>query len=137
MQEVPRGWNAFAYLLTGQATFGGGEGRRVVKKWHNVVFEQDGDSIEVSVDTDAKESAHFGKSISLCECFFWGWMVLIQMCEVVLIAGQPLDQPVVRLGPFVMNTEEEVQQAMRDFRRFENGFERARGWESEIGRGAM
>ncbi|KAE9370134.1 hypothetical protein N431DRAFT_468209 [Stipitochalara longipes BDJ] len=113
-QEVPRGWNAFAYLLSGTAVFGSGEGKRGVERFHNVVFSQNGDSVEVAVEADAKENAHF-----------------------VLIAGQPLDQPVVRLGPFVMTTEEEVQQAMRDFRRFENGFERARGWESVIGRGAM
>ena len=42
----------------------------------------------------------------------------------------------MRLGPFVMTSEEEVQQAMRDFRKFENGFERARGWESENSRAA-
>jgi quercetin 2,3-dioxygenase len=56
---------------------------------------------------------------------------------IVLVAGKPLDQPIVRLGPFVMNTEEEVQQAMRDFRSYSNGFERVRGWKSEIGKGTF
>lgn len=60
------------------------------------------------------------------------------MCAVtVLLAGQLLDQLVVTLGLFVMNTEEEVQQAMRDFRTFSNRFERARGWESENERGSV
>lgn len=37
-------------------------------------------------------------------------------------------------GPFVLNTKEEVYQAMQDFRGHKNGFERAEGWESEIGK---
>ena len=36
-----------------------------------------------------------------------------------------------------MTTKEEIDQAMMDFRTYSNGFERARGWESEIGKGAM
>jgi redox-sensitive bicupin YhaK (pirin superfamily) len=55
----------------------------------------------------------------------------------VLIAGQPLDQKVVQYGPFVMNSQEQVQQALLDFRSYSNGFERARGWRSEIGKDSM
>jgi quercetin 2,3-dioxygenase len=33
----------------------------------------------------------------------------------LVIAGEPLDEPVVRHGPFVMNTVEEVQEAIADF----------------------
>ena len=36
--------------------------------------------------------------------------------RVLLIAGKPLAEPVVQYGPFVMNTREEIEQAMRDFR---------------------
>lgn len=53
----------------------------------------------------------------------------------MLVAGQPLDQDIVKYGPFVMTTEKDVQQALLDFRSYSNGFERARGWESEIGKG--
>ena len=34
----------------------------------------------------------------------------------LLIAGKPLSEPVVRYGPFVMNTREEIEQAIDDYR---------------------
>ena len=36
--------------------------------------------------------------------------------NVLLIAGVPLNEPVVRYGPFVMNTEAEIVQAIDDYR---------------------
>lgn len=53
----------------------------------------------------------------------------------MLIAGLPLDQDVFKYGPFVMATEKDIRQAMVDYRTYSNGFERARNWESEIGKG--
>ncbi|HEY0972903.1 MAG TPA: pirin family protein [Solimonas sp.] len=35
----------------------------------------------------------------------------------ILIAGKPLREPVVQYGPFVMNTREEIEQALDDYRR--------------------
>lgn len=36
--------------------------------------------------------------------------------KALLIAGKPLGEPIVQYGPFVMNTREEIEQALRDFR---------------------
>ncbi|CAM3158146.1 quercetin 2,3-dioxygenase [Pseudomonas floridensis] len=36
--------------------------------------------------------------------------------RVLLIAGRPLREPIAQYGPFVMNTREEIEQALRDFR---------------------
>ena len=35
--------------------------------------------------------------------------------EILLIARRPLNEPVVRYGPFVMNTDEEIIQDIEDF----------------------
>jgi len=34
---------------------------------------------------------------------------------VLLVAGRPLNEPVARYGPFVMNTPEQIMQAMQDY----------------------
>lgn len=36
--------------------------------------------------------------------------------RVLLLAGKPLGEPIVQYGPFVMNTREEIEQALRDYR---------------------
>ena len=43
--------------------------------------------------------------------------------EVLMLQGRPIAEPVVQHGPFVMNTADEIRQAMLDFRRTEFG-----GW---------
>lgn len=37
-------------------------------------------------------------------------------CRLLLLAAQPIGEPVVQYGPFVMNSNEEIEQAMRDYR---------------------
>jgi quercetin 2,3-dioxygenase len=113
-QNLPVGWNAFAYTLEGTVTFGAGKDAKTIEKFHNTVFEQKGDMVVAEVAPDAKEDAHF-----------------------VLVAGLPLDQKIVQYGPFVVNSQEEVYQAMFDYQSHSNGFERAENWESEIGKNMM
>jgi len=38
-----------------------------------------------------------------------------QASRIVLIAGMPLNEPIVQHGPFVMNTQEQILQAIADF----------------------
>ncbi|MCJ1479499.1 hypothetical protein MMC13_008185 [Lambiella insularis] len=108
-QDLPLGWNAFAYTLQGDTTFGVGKAQTTIGQFHNVVFEQKGDVVVAEVPESAKESA-----------------------RIFLVAGLPLDQNVVQYGPFVLNSQEGVHQAILDFQSHSNGFERAKGWQSKI-----
>jgi hypothetical protein len=38
-----------------------------------------------------------------------------QDSRLLLIAGRPLKEPIVQYGPFVMNTKQEIYQAVTDF----------------------
>jgi quercetin 2,3-dioxygenase len=42
-------------------------------------------------------------------------IVAAQPSRVILIAGKPLNEPIAQYGPFVMNTQEEIRQAVADF----------------------
>jgi len=57
-----------------------------------VLLAPDGDEVRIENASDAKATL-----------------------EVLLIAGLPLNEPVARYGPFVMNTREEIEQAIRDY----------------------
>ncbi len=46
--------------------------------------------------------------------------------RLLVISGKPIREPVAQYGPFVMNTREEVEQAMHDYQ--SNSFVRDRAW---------
>jgi quercetin 2,3-dioxygenase len=91
-QHVPATYNAFAYIVEGEGLFGA-EGERAVDG-QMVLFARDGDELRIENPADAKGTL-----------------------EVLLIAGVPLNEPVARYGSFVMNTENEIREAIEDYRR--------------------
>jgi len=115
-QPVPRGWSACAYVIHGEAAFvgSGSDGGSTVAAAARtlVVLGGDGDSVEVRGWAD--DAAGQG-----------------QGARVLLVAARPHGEAVVRDGPFVMSTREEVEQAREDYRRRRNGFEMADGWTSD------
>jgi len=107
-QPIDSGWNAFIYVLEGEARLGGDDEKLTVGPHHTVTLTADGDGIVVITKGSA--------------------------CNFVVIAGKPIGEPVVQHGPFVMNSATEIRQAMVDYQSGKNGFERAPGWRSEIGK---
>lgn len=83
-------YNGLLYVLSGEGIVGSNEA--AVGESQIAVFAADGDEVSFRVRDDAGEEFSF-----------------------VLIAGKPLGEPVARYGPFVMNTREEIVQAIRDF----------------------
>ncbi|WP_067836374.1 pirin family protein [Nocardia lijiangensis] len=88
----PQHFSAMAYVLAGSGT--AGAERRPIEAGQLAVFGP-GDSI--SVDADPKQRNHTGD------------------LEVLLLGGQPIREPVVQYGPFVMNSRAEIIQAIEDF----------------------
>lgn len=91
VQPVPNSYNAFAYVLNGVGSFGAEQERG--NDGQMVLFAQDGEEVTLTNSIDAN-----------------------QPLDLLLIAGVPLNEPVVRYGPFVMNTEAEIRQAIADYR---------------------
>ncbi len=91
-QKVPHDYNAFVYIVEGAGSFGA-EGERGADG-QMIMFAPDGDEVRIENPADADAPL-----------------------EVLLIAGVPLNEPIARYGPFVMNTESEIRQAIEDYQR--------------------
>ncbi len=74
-----------------------------------VLIIQRGDVIVNDEDAKAVELLQFERE---------GSVVTLQSeseSQILALTGQPIGEPVAGQGPFVMNTREEIQQAMRDY----------------------
>jgi redox-sensitive bicupin YhaK (pirin superfamily) len=85
-------YNALVYVLAGDGRVGS-EGRPV-HTGQTVVF---GAGDHLTVAANDKQETRYGA------------------LEVLVLGGQPINEPVAQYGPFVMNTREELQKAVEDF----------------------
>ncbi|MBN8737651.1 MAG: pirin family protein [Xanthomonadales bacterium] len=84
---LPEGHSAFAYVFEGDAAHVGAD----VLGLRELGVLSKGGAVELAVPVDAKAA------------------------RVLLVAGRPLNESVARYGPFVMNTPEQIVQAMQDY----------------------
>ena len=89
VQPVPDNFNAFAYVISGNGIFG--KDKTPVQERNLIVFKNDGEYI--SIKSNNKNPL-----------------------DVLLVAGMPFNEPVVQYGPFVMNTREEIDKTLEDYR---------------------
>lgn len=88
---VPKTHNVFIYLLDGHLRIGN---ERAVSGKNMVVFNNDGDFITIEALEDTRA---------------------------LLMSGEPIGEAIVAQGPFVMNSEIEIMEAYRDFRKGKMG----------------
>lgn len=82
---LPAGWSVALVVLHGEVRVNAGT---EVGEAQMAVLGEEGQVIDVEAGTDS---------------------------VVLLLSGEPIDEPIVGHGPFVMNTEAEIAQAVRDF----------------------
>jgi len=82
---LPKSHNAVIYLLDGKVTL---DGYGLVDGLNAVLLNKDGDGISFEALEDTR---------------------------ILLVSGEPLNEKVVSHGPFVMNTQTEILEAMRDY----------------------
>ncbi len=84
---LPTGWTTLVFALEGDVA--AGPERELIPSRHFGAFEREDDG---AVQIHAKKGA-----------------------RVLVLAGEPLNEPVVAYGPFVMNTREEIIAAFEDY----------------------
>jgi redox-sensitive bicupin YhaK (pirin superfamily) len=90
LQPVGPDFNVFAYVLEGSPAFGNRSD--AVRRGSMVSFERGGDQVQIAAPREEESSA-----------------------RVLLIGGLPLNEPIARYGPFVMNTQKEIREAFEDY----------------------
>ncbi|WP_292530982.1 pirin family protein [Methylocystis sp.] len=82
---LPEGHTALAAVLEGTIEV---NGEKIARATDVVVFEEEGGDIAFEANSDAK---------------------------LIIMSGEPIDEPVAQQGPFVMNTQDELRQAFVDY----------------------
>jgi len=90
VQSLPREFNTFAYVVEGAGLFGALSER--ADDGQMVMFAPDDDSLTIENPEGSRTTLEF-----------------------LLIGGVPLGEPVARYGPFVMNTKQELYEAIDDY----------------------
>ncbi len=86
---IPPGHSAFAYVYEGAAALGPSDAATTVARGELAVLAHDGDALAFAAGDGG--------------------------ARLILVAGRPLGEPVARYGPFVMNTPEQIVEAIRDY----------------------
>jgi len=90
--HFPADHNVTFYVLEGELSLNTNQS---IKQHDLVVFEQSADEILLNAKADSK---------------------------LLIMAGVPINEPMVTHGPFVMNSETEILEAMRDYQQGKMGF---------------
>lgn len=83
--DIPEGFNASVYTIKGDVRI---EEHGIVDPENLIVFELEGDTISIETKSNA---------------------------QYLLLAGEPIKEKIVQHGPFVMNSETQIMEAMRDY----------------------
>jgi hypothetical protein len=83
--ELPQGWNGLLVVLHGTVEVNGSQ---VARDGQWLLLDREGDGVEIESNNEA---------------------------VVLVLAGEPIEEPIVGYGPFVMNTAEQIHEAVRDF----------------------
>ena len=90
--NIPNDFNSMLYLINGELKL---SGYGKIEKEYLVVFENAAGDVEMSVDSGA---------------------------EFLLLCGKSINEKITQHGPFVMNTQTEIMEAMRDYQMGKMGF---------------
>jgi redox-sensitive bicupin YhaK (pirin superfamily) len=98
--------NMFRALLTKGHTIS-----FTIPQQHNTTILMVGGSAEVNEEKIVKENdmvvfTHSGETITV---------KAVEDTQFVVLSGEPINEPIVQYGPFVMNTRQDIQQAIEDF----------------------
>jgi hypothetical protein len=83
--QLPAGWNTLLVVLEGTIH---ANGSAIAREAQVVALERAGETVQIEAAGAAR---------------------------VLLLAGEPIDEPVVGYGPFVMNSQQQIMQAIEDF----------------------